>query len=84
MKGERQLKALMKKQRKLIVEADEKERVKLIGFAVGFLNGMRISNAITKEQYEDEYTKLQDCVTKDGLSKRREKVLPPTKVTEPI
>lgn len=58
---EEQLKRFMVKQKKLILEADkEEERAELIGFAVGFLNGMRISKAITKEQYEEEYTKLQD------------------------
>lgn len=58
---EKQLKKLMNKQKKLISQADtEEERAELIGFAVGFLNGMRISKAITREQYEEEYAKLQD------------------------
>lgn len=58
---EEQLKRFMVKQKKLILEADKEEEIaKLVGFAVGFLNGMRISKAITKEQYEEEYTKLQD------------------------
>lgn len=61
MSIEKQLKKLMNKQKKLISQADtEEERAELIGFAVGFLNGMRISKAITREQYEEEYTKLQD------------------------
>lgn len=60
-KMDKQLRYFMVKQRKLIMEAkNEEEMAKLIGFAVGFLNGMRISKAITKEQYEEEYTKLQD------------------------
>lgn len=58
---EKQLKYFMVKQRKLILEAEnEVEMVKLIGFAVGFLNGMRLSKTITKEQYEEEYAKLKD------------------------
>ena len=58
---EEQLKRFMVKQKKLILEADKEEEIaKLVGFAVGFLNGMRISKAITREQYEEEYTKLQD------------------------
>lgn len=58
---EEQLKRFMVKQKKLILEADKEEEIaKLVGFAAGFLNGMRISKAITREQYEEEYTKLQD------------------------
>ena len=60
---EKQLKKLMNKQKKLISQADtEEERAELIGFAVGFLNGMRMSKAITNEQYTEEYTKLQSFV----------------------
>lgn len=58
---EEQLKRFMVKQKKLILEADKEEEIaKLVGFAAGFLNGMRISKAITREQYEEEYAKLQD------------------------
>lgn len=57
-----QLQSFMKKQKKLISEADGEERAELVGFAVGFLNGMWISKAITKEQYETEYTKLQQFI----------------------
>ena len=61
MAEERQLKCLMIKQKKLIMEAKSQNEVcELVGFAAGFLNGMRISKAITKEQYEAEYAKLQD------------------------
>lgn len=57
---EKQLRHFMIKQKKLILNANEKEEIaELIGFATGFLNGMRISKAITKEQYEAEYGKLQ-------------------------
>lgn len=58
----KQLEGFMRKQRKLILKSDGSERAELIGFAVGFLNGMRISKAITKEQYETEYTKLQHFI----------------------
>lgn len=51
----------MIKQKKLILDAKNQNEVcELVGFAAGFLNGMRISKAITKEQYEAEYEKLQD------------------------
>lgn len=60
-KMDKQLRYFMVKQRKLIMEAkNEEEMAKLIGFAVGFLNGMRISKTITREQYEAEYAKLKD------------------------
>ena len=60
MTTEKQLEIMMKKQRKLISKANtEEERAELIGFAAGFLNGMRMSKAITNEQYTEEYTKLQ-------------------------
>lgn len=60
MTTEKQLESMMKKQRKLISKANtEEERAELIGFAAGFLNGMRMSKAITNEQYTEEYTKLQ-------------------------
>ena len=60
MTTEKQLESMMKKQRKLISKATtEEERAELIGFAAGFLNGMRMSKAITNEQYTEEYTKLQ-------------------------
>lgn len=63
MTTEKQLESMMKKQRKLISKANtEEERAELIGFAVGFLNGMRMSKAITNEQYTEEYTKLQSFV----------------------
>ena len=40
---EEQLKRFMVKQKKLILEADKEEEIaKLVGFAVGFLNGMRM------------------------------------------
>lgn len=58
----KQLEGFMRKQRKLILKSDGSERAELIGFAVGFLNGMRISKAITKEQYETEYAKLQQFI----------------------
>lgn len=58
----KQLEGFMRKQRKLILKSDGQERAELSGFAVGFLNGMRISKAITKEQYETEYTKLQQFI----------------------
>lgn len=61
MAEEKQLKCFMIKQKKLIMEAKSQNEVcELVGFATGFLNGMRISKAITKEQYEAEYAKLQD------------------------
>lgn len=61
MAEEKQLKCFMVKQKKLILEAKNQNEVcELVGFAAGFLNGMRISKAITKEQYETEYAKLQD------------------------
>lgn len=62
MATDKQLEGFMRKQRKLILKSDGQERAELIGFAVGFLNGMRISKAITKEQYETEYTKLQQFI----------------------
>lgn len=63
MTTEKQLESMMKKQRKLISKANTaEERAELIGFAVGFLNGMRMSKAITNEQYTEEYTKLQSFV----------------------
>lgn len=63
MTTEKQLESMMKKQRKLISKATTaEERAELIGFAVGFLNGMRMSKAITNEQYTEEYTKLQSFV----------------------
>ena len=63
MTTEKQLESMMKKQRKLISKANtEEERAELIGFAAGFLNGMRMSKAITNEQYTEEYTKLQSFV----------------------
>ena len=63
MSIEKQLKKLMNKQKKLISQADtEEERAELIGFAVGFLNGMRMSKVITNEQYVEEYAKLQSFV----------------------
>lgn len=63
MTTEKQLESMMKKQRKLISKANTaEERAELIGFAVGFLNGMRMSKAITNEQYTEEYAKLQKFV----------------------
>lgn len=62
MATDKQLEGFMRKQRKLILKSDGQERAELIGFAVGFLNGMWISKAITKEQYETEYTKLQHFI----------------------
>lgn len=62
MAEDKQLEALMKKQRQLILRADGEAKAERIGFAVGFLNGMRISKAITKEQYEAEYGKLQTII----------------------
>lgn len=63
MTTEKQLESMMKKQRKLISKANTaEERAELIGLAVGFLNGMRMSKAITNEQYTEEYTKLQSFV----------------------
>ena len=61
MEKQKQLKCFMVKQKKLILEAKNQNEVcELVGFAAGFLIGMRISKAITKEQYETEYAKLQD------------------------
>lgn len=58
---EKQLRYFMVKQRKLILEAEkEEEMLQLVGFAVGFLNGLRMSKVITKEEYEAEYAKLRD------------------------
>lgn len=63
MSIEKQLKKIMNKQKKLISEANtEEEKAELIGFAVGFLNGMRMSKVITNEQYIEEYAKLQKFV----------------------
>lgn len=66
MAKDKQLQGFMNKQKKLISESDGAERAELIGLAVGFLNGMRISKAITKEEYEKEYEELQKEIRKVG------------------
>ena len=62
MAEDKQLEAMMRKQRQLILRTSGATKAEQIGFAVGFLNGMRISKAITKEQYDAEYAKLQEFI----------------------
>ena len=56
---ETQLNVLINNQRALIEqEKDAVEKAKLIGFAAGFLNGMRLTNCVTAEQYNKAYAAI--------------------------
>lgn len=57
--AETQLNVLINNQRSLIEqEKDAVEKAKLIGFAAGFLNGMRLTNCVTAEQYNKAYAAI--------------------------
>ena len=44
-------------------ETDRDEREHFLAVWIGFLTGMRMTNAITKEEYDYYYQKLRDIVT---------------------
>lgn len=65
-----QIKGILRKQEKLIrlVETSDK-KAEYLGFWAGFLNGLKITNAITNEEYKtlyDNVVKLTAKVTKSA------------------
>lgn len=62
MSAETQLNVLISNHRTLIKqETDAVDKAKLIGFAAGFLNGMRLTNCLTTEQYNRAYKSIMEC-----------------------
>lgn len=61
MSPELQLNVLMNNQRQMIEnEKDELEKAKIVGFTAGFLNGMRLTNCLTPEQYKKAYKSIME------------------------
>lgn len=61
MSAETQLNVLMNNHLAMIKqEKDEVEKAKLVGFAAGFLNGMRLTNSLTAEQYNRTYKTIME------------------------
>lgn len=63
-----QIKGILRKQEKLIRLAETSDKkAEYLGFWAGFLNGLKITNAITNEEYKilyDNAVKLTAKVTK--------------------
>ncbi len=60
---ERQLKAMILKQKELVLNtSSEHDRAVAIGMWAGFLSGLRMTNAITQERYNQAYNELQALV----------------------
>lgn len=61
MTPEKQLKVLIKNQRQIIErEKDPLEKAKTLGFSIGFLNGMRLTNCLTPEEYQEAYESIME------------------------
>lgn len=57
---DKQLRAWVQKQKHLINEATEqKDRNYLTAMWGGFLNGLRLTNAITYQEYQEMYSEIQ-------------------------
>lgn len=60
-----QIKGFIDKQEKLIrLAKTSDEKAEYIGFWAGFLNGLRLTNAITNEEYKTLYDNAVRLVTK--------------------
>lgn len=60
---ERQLRVMIIKQKELVLNtSSEHDRAIAIGMWAGFLNGLRMTNAITQERYNQAYNELQELV----------------------
>ena len=64
-KKDRQLQRMARKQMKLIQEMKtQREREYQLMLWCGFLTGLRLTNAITKEEYDRYYRDLQEMAEK--------------------
>lgn len=59
MTAEAQLKVLISNQKALIQkEKSQIKKAELTGFAAGFLNGLRLVNCLSNEQYHNAYREI--------------------------
>ncbi len=67
---ERQLEMMLKKQRMIFTESVTKEdKASAVGMWIGFLNGLRITNAITHERYVQAYDDMKNTVNEmEGMN----------------
>lgn len=69
METKKQLKVMAKKQMKLMKEMQtERDREYQMMLWCGFLTGMRLTNAITHEEYDHYYRELQELAYKLGTA----------------
>ena len=66
MEKEKQLRVWIQKQKLLINEASEEaERDYIIMMWLGYLNGLRLTNAVTKLEYDNLYREIKQYI--DGI-----------------
>lgn len=66
MDKEKQLRVWVQKQKSLISEAPtEKERSYIAMMWLGYLNGLRLTNAIAKSEYDNLYREIKQYI--DGI-----------------
>lgn len=60
---EQQLRAFVQRQKRLIAEAPEqKDRDYIVMMWLGYLNGLRLTNAITYAEYRELYDEIQQYI----------------------
>lgn len=63
MDKQKQIRGFVQKQKSLINEADtERDRGYLAAVWIGFLNGLRLTNSITCQEYQDLYNEMQQYI----------------------